>query len=118
MKNLFRFDMNQNISTTICSGLIMITLSTMMNLFPENEFINILLRDVLMILLLGFAFPLYYIQIKYKSKLSVIGIHTSNLKKSIIINIIASVILGLIFICNSTNPIILSKETLLSLIHI
>lgn len=93
----------ENIFGLIC-GLTMILLSIIMALL-NNEISNIILRDVFMILLLGFFTPLYYILIVKKKKLSVLGLHKNKLTASLIINVIAGASLLAMFIIQSTEEI-------------
>ena len=50
----------------------------------NNDIANIILRDILMILVLGFFFPLYFTIIENKKSVSVLGIH----KKKIVLKIL------------------------------
>lgn len=63
----------ENVFALFC-GVLMILLSVAMTIF-HNELVNILLRDICMILLLGFFLPIYYIIIVKKKSLSVLGLH-------------------------------------------
>ena len=79
MKNKWlHFDIDkENVFGLIC-GLIMVLLSISMALF-DNEISNIVLRDILMILFLGFFTPLYYILVIKKKNISVLGVHKNKL---------------------------------------
>ena len=70
MKNKWlRFDIDkENIFGLVC-GLIMVFVSIAMALF-NSEISNIILRDILMILFLGFFTPIYYILIIKKKSLA------------------------------------------------
>ena len=75
MKNKWmHFGLDRESIFGLACAVIMVLLSTAMALF-QNEIGNIILRDVFMILILGFLTPLYYILVTKKKKLSVLGIH-------------------------------------------
>lgn len=93
----------ENIFGLVC-GLIMILLSITMALF-NSEAVNIILRDILMILFLGFLTPIYYILITKKKNLSVLGIHKERLTVSLIINVAAGISLLAMFISKNTEDI-------------
>lgn len=93
----------ENIFGLVC-GLIMVLLSIAMALF-NSEIGNIILRDMLMILFLGFFTPIYYILITKKKNLSVLGIHKKRLTVSLIINMVASISLLTMFISKNTENI-------------
>lgn len=105
MKNKWlHFDIDrENIFGLIC-GFIMILLSMAMTLF-HNEIGNIILRDLLMILFLGFFTPVYYILIVKKKSLSVLGFHKNKLAVSLAVNITAGISLFAMFIHKSTEAI-------------
>lgn len=105
MKNKWvHFDIDkENIFGLVC-GLIMILLSIAMTLF-NSETGNIILRDILMILLLGFLTPIYYILITKKKTLSVLGIHKNKLNVSLIINVAAGISLLTMFVSKNTEHI-------------
>lgn len=79
MKNKWlHFDIDkENIFGLMC-GMAMLILSVAMMLL-HNEISNIILRDICMILLLGFLMPLHYILIVKKKSLSVWGLHKNKL---------------------------------------
>ena len=105
MKNKWlRFDIDkENIFGLVC-GLIMVFVSIAMALF-NSEVVNIILRDILMILFLGFLTPIYYILITKKKNLSVLGIHKKRLTVSLIINVVAGISLLAMFISKNTEDI-------------
>lgn len=98
------FDVDRESIFGLACGLIMVLLSIAMALF-SSEISNIILRDVLMILFLGFFMPVYYILIIKKKKLSVLGIHKNKLMVSFIINVTAGISLLAMFISKSTHDI-------------
>lgn len=73
-----RFDFDKETLFAFVCGSAMILLSAVMNLF-DSEIVNVILRDALMIVLLGFFTPLYYIVIVKKENLSVLGLHKKGL---------------------------------------
>lgn len=105
MKNKWlHFDIDrENIFGLIC-GFIMILLSIAMTLF-HNEIGNIILRDLLMILFLGFFTPVYYILIIKKKSLSVLGFHKNKLAVSLAVNMTAGISLFVMFNHKSTEAI-------------
>ncbi len=105
MKNKWlRFDIDkENIFGLVC-GLIMVFVSIAMALF-NSEISNIILRDILMILFLGFFTPIYYILIIKKKSLAVLGVHKNKLAVSLAINVIASISLLVMFISKNTKDI-------------
>lgn len=106
----------ENIFSIFC-GFLMILLSVAMTLF-QNEIMNILLRDLCMILLLGFFLPLYYITIVKKKNLSVLGIHKNKLTASLTINIIAGLSLLGMFLAKNTEPIRFSIDSFYAVTYI
>ncbi len=91
MKNKWmHFGLDRESIFGLACAVIMVLLSTAMALF-QNEIGNIILRDVFMILILGFLMPLYYILVTKKKKLSVLGIHKNKLSASLVINAAAGI---------------------------
>ena len=111
MKNKWiHFDIDkENIFGLIC-GLTMVLLSIAM-IFFNSEVSNICLRDILMILLLGFFTPIYYLLVVKKKKLSVLGIHKSKLIVSLAINVTAGISLLVMFIYKNTEEIVLNVNS-------
>lgn len=100
----------------IC-GFMMILLSIAMTLF-HNEFSNILLRDICMILLLGFFLPIYYIVMIKDKNLSVLGLHKNKLIASLIINVAAGASLLGMFISQNTEEIIFNRDSFYAITYI
>lgn len=84
----------------------------------QSEIINILPRDICMILLLGFFLPLYYIVIVKRKSLSVLGIHKDKLTASLIINIIAGLSLLGMFLGENTETIHFSIDSFYAITYI
>ncbi len=118
MKNKWiHFDIDkENIFGLIC-GLTMVLLSIAM-IFFNSEVSNICLRDILMILLLGFFTPIYYLLVVKKKKLSVLGIHKSKLIVSLAINVSAGISLLVMFIYKNTEEIVLNVNSFYAIIYI
>ena len=118
MKNKWlHFDIDkENIFGLIC-GLFMVLLSIAMTLF-NNEISNIILRDILMILFLGFFTPIYYILIIKKKDLSVLGIHKNKLAASLAINVITGISLLAMFISKSTKDIVFNINSFYAITYI
>lgn len=106
----------ENIFGLIC-GFIMIALSAAMTLF-HNDFFNILLRDICMILLLGFFLPLYYILIIKKKTLSALGIHKEKLTVSLAINAAAGISLAFMFVSKNTEPVTFNINSFYAITYI
>lgn len=106
----------ENMFGLIC-GFIMVLLSVSMTLF-HNEAANIILRDILMILLLGFFVPIYYIVVIKRKTLSVLGVHKKKLPVSLIINVAAGGALLAMFISKSTKGITFNKYSFYAITYI
>lgn len=106
----------ENVFGLIC-GLIMILLSAAMTLF-HNEISNILLRDVFMILLLGFHLPLYYILVVKKKSLSVLGFRKKKLIVSLVVNAAAGISLLGMFVSKNTEDIVFNIDSLYAVTYI
>ncbi|MDE7340523.1 MAG: hypothetical protein K2N80_08180 [Lachnospiraceae bacterium] len=106
----------ENVFGLIC-GFIMILLSAAMTLF-HNEISNILLRDVFMILLLGFLLPLYYILIVKKKNLSVLGFHKKKLIVSLVVNAAAGISLSGMFVSQNTEDIVFNIDSFYAITYI
>lgn len=118
MKNKWlHFDIDrENIFGLVC-GFIMVLLSIAMALF-NSETGNIILRDILMILFLGFFTPIYYILITKKKNLSVLGIHKKKLTVSLSINVVAGISLLAMFISKNTEHINFNRNSFYAITYI
>lgn len=118
MKNKWlHFDIDkENIFGLVC-GLIMVLLSMAMTIF-DSEIGNIILRDILMILFLGFLTPIHYILITKKKNLSVLGIHKEKLTVSLTINVAAGISLLAMFISKNTEHIIFDINSFYAITYI
>ena len=118
MKNKWlHFDIDkENIFGLVC-GLFMVLLSMAMALFT-SEISSIILRDILMILFLGFLTPIYYILIIKKKDLSVFGIHKDKLTVSLAINIVAGISLLAMFISKYTGDIVFNINSFYAITYI
>ena len=106
----------ENIFGLIC-GFIMILLSVAMTLF-SNEISSIILRDIFMILLLGFFTPIYYILVVKKKNLSVLGLHKNKLIASLIINVVAGGALLAMFISKRTEALVFDLNSFYAITYI
>ena len=87
MKNKWiHFSIDRESLIGMLSGVGIVILSVIMTIF-NNDIANIILRDILMILVLGFFFPLYFTIIENKKSVSVLGIHKKKIVISLAINI-------------------------------
>lgn len=98
---LFKFqpDRSTKIAFILCIAIILLSVS--MNLFNSMAFalfMNIVIRDFLMIYVLGFCFPLSYVQKNESDNYKVLGITKNKLAVSLALNIVFSVFLLRIFI--------------------
>ena len=99
------------------SGVGIVILSVIMTIF-NNDIANIILRDILMILVLGFFFPLYFTIIENKKSVSVLGIHKKKIVISLAINIISAIMLFVMFISGNTETIMFSKNSFFAITYI
>lgn len=90
----------------------------LMVLFPNNEFASIFLRDVLMILIIGFIFPLYFICIIKNKSISVLGIRKNKLGISLIINILLAISLLTMFIKKENRTICFTRNSFYAITYI
>lgn len=122
MKNLFKWNPTKDTFIAIASGMIAILLSLCMLIFQgdsvASNISHILFRVILMILIVGFAFPLYYVEIIKNESLAVLGITKSKLKISILLNILLAIGLVFVFMKESTGIITLSYESLCAATYI
>ena len=103
MKNKWiHFSIDRESLIGMLSGVGIVILSVIMTIF-NNDIANIILRDILMILVLGFFFPLYFTIIENKKSVSVLGIHKKKIVISLAINIIAAIMLLVMFISGNTE---------------
>lgn len=117
-KELLHFQLDRKIIVGLVSGIFMVLLSCAMNFFPDSTLAAIILRNVLMIFVLGFIFPLYYVLIKEKKSLAVLGIHTEKWKISLLINVILALALWGIFSRKSTGAIHFTLENFYAITYI
>lgn len=111
------FDVDKESIFGLICGIFMILLSIAMTLF-NNDISNIILRDILMILFLGFFTPIYYILIIKKKKLSVLGIHKNKLAASLAINVITGISLLVMFINKNTEHIVFNINSFYAITYI
>ncbi|MBU5439587.1 hypothetical protein KQI42_16350 [Tissierella sp. MSJ-40] len=91
LKKCFKFELSKDTIVAFISGIVVIFFSSLMLFFQEqtilNEIMSIFLRDVLMILFIGFWFVLYYVIIVKKESISVLGITKKKLTLSLVLNV-------------------------------
>lgn len=118
MKNkLIHFNIDKENLIGMANGLGIILLSCLMTIF-KNEVAHIILRDILMILVLGFFFPLYYTVIINKKPVSVLGIKKEKIIVSLIINLAAGIMLLAMFVSKNEQPISFSKNSFFAITYI
>lgn len=117
-KKLFHLRLDLNAIVGLLCGTIMVLLSCTMNFFPDNTLAAVILRDILMIFALGFLFPLYFVLIKEKKSLSVLGIHREKWKVSLLINVVLAVALWVVFSRKSTGTIHVTLESFYAITYI
>lgn len=92
-----------------------------MGLFTDNTImdmaISIFLRDVCMMLGVGFAFVFYYVLIRKKESLEIIGITKNKLKRSLCLNIVFAIALLLQFM-SAGEKLVFNRETLYAIVYI
>ncbi len=97
MKKLFHLNFTKDTTIGLTGGIIVILLSLCMNFFPGTGLIDtamsILLRDVLMILVIGFWGVFHYVLVIKKESLACLGFHKKKLWLSLILNLIFAVCL-------------------------
>ena len=81
----FKFLPTYDTLIALFCGILVVLLSVAMN-YVEYGF-SIVLRDYLMITMLGIIFPVYYFLIYKKESLSSLGIHKKKLRLSLVLNI-------------------------------
>ncbi|MDE6362900.1 MAG: hypothetical protein K2L86_01320 [Lachnospiraceae bacterium] len=113
----FHFEMDKETIFGFICGVIMVSLSVAMAVW-NSEFSNIVLRDILMILLLGFLTPLYYILIVKKKSLSVLGIHKNKLAVSLAVNVAAGISLLVMFLSQNTQDIVFTMNSFYAVTYI
>lgn len=118
MQKVFHLSFDKETAVTFISGFIVILLSISMLFFPNNKFVSFLLRDILMILVVGYIFPLYYIKIKKNKSLSVLGIHKQKLGISLLLNIIFAISLLTMFIKKKSTPITFTNDSFYAITYI
>ena len=118
MKNKWiHFSIDRESLIGMLSGVGIVILSVIMTIF-NNDIANIILRDILMILVLGFFFPLYFTIIENKKSVSVLGIKKKKIVISLAINIIAAIMLLVMFISGNTETIMFSKNSFFAITYI
>lgn len=117
-KKLFHLQFDFDAVVGLVSGAVMVLLSCAMNFFPDNTLAAILLRDILMIFVLGFLFPLYYVLRKEKKSLWVLGIHREKWKISLLIDVVCALVLWGVFSRESTGAIHFTLESFYAITYI
>lgn len=118
LKNKYiHFNIDKENLAGITNGLGIILLSCLMTIL-KDEIANIILRDILMILVLGFFFPLYYTIIIKKKSVSVLGIKKEKIVISLIINLVAALMLLAMFVFKSKQSISFSKNSFFAITYI
>lgn len=79
---------------------------------------RILLRNLVMLLLLGFCWPLYYVLVKAKESLAALGITRRKLKISLLLNIVLGAALLTMFIKQSGQSPVLDAKGMYALSYI
>lgn len=101
LKKCFKFELSKDTAVAFISGVVVILLSLLMSFFQKqtiiDEIMSIFLRDVLMILFIGFCFVLYYVIIVKKENISVLGITKNKLVLSLGLNMVFGISLLISF---------------------
>lgn len=118
MKNKWiHFGVDKETLFALACGVLMILLSVAM-MWLGGEVASIILRDALMIVLLGFFTPLYYIVVVKKQSLSVLGLHKNRLAASLAINIVAGGALLAMFVSKNTEAIVFTQGSFYAVTYI
>lgn len=118
---LFKFKPDKSTILVSVLGITIILLSVSMTLFNNTSvatFMNIVIRDFLMIYVLGICFPLLYVQKNEASKYSVLGITKNKLAVSLMLNVVFALALLSIFIWKMSAPIIFSYTSIYAISYI
>ena len=118
MKNKWlHFSVDKETLFALACGALMILLSVTM-MWLDGEVASIILRDALMIVLLGFFTPLYYIVVVKKQSPAVLGLHKNRLAASLAINIVAGGALLAMFIRKNTETIVFTQGSFYAVTYI
>ena len=118
MKNKWlHFSVDKETLFALACGALMILLSVAMT-WLDGEVASIILRDALMIVLLGFFTPLYYIVVVKKQSPAVFGLHKNRLVASLAINIVAGGALLAMFIRKNTEAIVFTQGSFYAMTYI
>ena len=107
------------IAFTAVAGIIMLSLALL--LVPSTNFVapcHIILRDIIMVLLLGFCFPLYYINLSERHGQRCLGVTRAKLGLSLKINLALGVLVFAFFLIISPQWPPLNLSTLLTLLYL
>lgn len=118
---LFRFEPHKSTIVALTTGLLIILLSTSMILFEGSQvetILHILLRDFLMIFVVGFCFPLLYIRAKEEAPYEALGITKHRLKASLVLNVFLAILLLLSFILGNKETIYIDYKSLFAISYI
>ncbi|NPV44559.1 MAG: hypothetical protein HPY70_11405 [Firmicutes bacterium] len=102
LKNLFKFNPQKDAFISITIGIIIVLLSISMIFVRGNNFISIIIRDIVMILLFGIGIPLFIInkEKNYKDY----GLHLSKWYIFLPVNLILGILLLFMFLKESPLP--------------
>jgi len=117
---LFRFEPQKSTAVAFATGLVIILLSTSMILFEDTQaetVLHIILRDFLMIFVVGFCFPLLYVRSKEHS-FEALGITKRKLKTSLVLNLGLAVLLLASFIFGNKTAIAVGYKSLFAISYI
>lgn len=118
---LFKLKPDKSTMVAAVLGIAIILLSVSMTLFNKTSpatFMNIVIRDFLMIYVLGFCFPLLYVQKNEAGKYGVLGITKDKLAGSLILNVAFAVVLWGIFRWKISAPITFSYPSIYAISYI
>jgi membrane protease YdiL (CAAX protease family) len=118
---LFKLKPDKSTAVIFVLGILIILLSASMILFSNTSlatFMNIVIRDFLMIYVLGFCFPLLHIQKNEADKYRVLGITKNKLAVSLTLNIVFAAILLSIFIWKTPAAITFNYKSMYAISYI
>lgn len=103
----FRYDINQETKFAIVSGLIVVGLSFFLTIFTEDTAVTktvfFIFLDIVIRVMIGFCFPIYYLLINRKQGLEIFGLTKKNWKLSLLLGLVFAALLLMQFTSESVE---------------
>lgn len=118
---LFRFQPQKSTAVAFAVGAAVILLSMAMLLFQGSRMetaLHILLRDVLMMFLVGFCFPILYVRANEERPCEALGITKRKWKRSLLLNVVFAALLLAGFLLGNDEAIAVRRESLFAVSYI